>query len=359
MVLSSRIIDTRRRPRLDPPRGSSEEAATVEKRRFGRTGLDLSVLGFGCGAVGGLMIKGDAADQERAVWRALELGINYFDTAQMYGDGQSEINLGRVLKALKPDCHVGTKVRLPPTERGRIGQAIAASLEASLKRLQRDSIDLFQFHNAIVDTTKGADFSAETVLDEVVPAFERLRAQGKFRFFGITANGETPALHRVIDAKAFDTAQASYNLLNPSPGAAVPAGYPAQDYGNLLGHAKAADMGIIVIRVLAGGAISGTEERHPLGSPPPAPIGSGADYRRDVERARRFEPLVSEGHADSLIEASIRYVIAQSAVSTVLVGYSTMEHLEYAVRAIEKGPLSPAALARIAEIQRGFAGEPR
>jgi aryl-alcohol dehydrogenase-like predicted oxidoreductase len=305
------------------------------------------------------MIKGAAADQERAVWRALELGINYFDTAQMYGDGQSEINLGRVLKALKPDCHVGTKVRLPPTERGRIGEAIAASLEASLKRLQRDSIDLFQFHNAIVGTTKGADFSTETVLDEVVPAFERLRAQGKFRFFGITANGETPALHRVIDAKAFDTAQASYNLLNPSPGAAVPAGYPAQDYGNLLGRAKAADMGVIVIRVLAGGALSGTEERHPLGSPPPAPIGSGADYRRDVERARRFTPLVGEGHADSLIEASIRYVIAQPAVSTVLVGYSTMDHLEYAVRSIEKGPLSPAALARVADIQQGFAGEPR
>src|SRR5947209_13150744 len=131
--------------------------AAVEKRRFGRTGLDLSVLGFGCGAVGGLMIKGTAADQERAVWRALELGINYFDTAQMYGDGESERNLGRVLQALKPDVYVGTKVRLPPTEPAKIGAAIAASLEASLARMQRDSIDLFQFHNAIVGTTNGAD----------------------------------------------------------------------------------------------------------------------------------------------------------------------------------------------------------
>jgi len=118
-------------------------------------------------------------------------------------------------------------------------------------------------------------------------------------------------------------------------------------------------MGIINIRVLAGGALSGTEERHPLGSPPPAPIGSGADYHRDVERARRFAPLITEGHADSLIEASIRYVIAQPAVSTVLVGYSTIEHLEYAARSVEKGPLSLAALARIAEIQQGFVGEPR
>src|SRR5579862_9588475 len=117
----------------------------MEQRKFGRTGLEVSLLGFGCGAVGGLMIKGAAADQERAVWRALELGINYFDTAQMYGNGQSETNLGRVLKALKPECHVGTKVRLPPTEKGKIGPAIAASLEASLTRLQRDQVDLFQF----------------------------------------------------------------------------------------------------------------------------------------------------------------------------------------------------------------------
>src|SRR5436189_3441761 len=116
----------------------------MDKRRFGGTGLDVSLLGFGCGAVGGLMIKGTAADQERAVSRALELGINYFDTAQMYGNGESEKNLGRVLKTLKPECYVGTKVRLPPTERGKIGAAIAAALDASLKRLQLERVDLYQ-----------------------------------------------------------------------------------------------------------------------------------------------------------------------------------------------------------------------
>src|SRR5258708_12952070 len=180
----------------------------MDKRRFGRTRIEVSLLGFGCGAVGGLMIKGEAADQERAVWRALELGINYFDTAQMYGNGESERNLGRVLKALKPNVYVGTKVRLPPTERGQIGQAIAASLEASLKRLQRDSVDLFQFHNAIVGATKGADFGVDAVLDEVVPAFERLRHEGKFRFFGITPNAHPPALPPAVDAQPFHSPQA-------------------------------------------------------------------------------------------------------------------------------------------------------
>lgn len=331
----------------------------MEQRRFGRTGLNVSLLGFGCGAVGGLMIKGDPKDQERAVARALDLGVNYFDTAQMYGNGESERNLGRVWKALKPDASMGTKVRLPATPPGAIGAAIAASLEASLQRLQRDHVELFQFHNAIVGATDGADFCADIVLGEVVPAFERLREQGKCRFYGITANGETAALLRVIDAGALYTAQAAYNLLNPSPAGAAPTGYPGQDYGDLLGHAATADVGIIVIRVLAAGAISGTEERHPLGSPPPQPIGSGADYRADVARARRFLPLVRDGHADSLVELSIRYALGPKAVSTVLVGYSTLEHLEYAARAVEKGPLPPPALARIAEIQQTFAGEAR
>ena len=99
----------------------------METRTLGRTGLPVSALGFGCGAVGGLMVKGSPADQERAVARALELGINYFDTAAMYGNGESERNLGRVMKSLKPDILIGTKVRVPETERGRIGAAVAGS----------------------------------------------------------------------------------------------------------------------------------------------------------------------------------------------------------------------------------------
>ena len=89
----------------------------MQMRAFGRTGLQLSVLGFGCGAVGGLMVRGDPADQERTVARALAAGVNYFDTAVQYGNGLSETNLGRILKKLKPaNVVVGTKVRLPPGE---------------------------------------------------------------------------------------------------------------------------------------------------------------------------------------------------------------------------------------------------
>jgi len=331
----------------------------METRTLGRTGLAVSVLGFGCGAVGGLMVRGHPADQERAVARAIDLGINYFDTAAMYGNGESEKNLGRVLKNLKPNIVVGTKVRVADGERSRAGAAIAASLEASLQRLQLDHVDLFQLHNHITADGSDGGFTPETVLDEVVPTFDRLRQQGKTRFIGITAVGDTSALHRVVDARVFDSAQVSYNILNPSAGAVVAPNYPAHDFGNLLAHTKSANMGVINIRVLAAGALSGNENRHPLGSPSVEPIGSGGSYRTDVERARRLEPLIREGHAESLVDAALRFAIASDAVSTVLVGYSTLDQLEYAARSINKGPLSSAALQRLAELQRGFVGERR
>jgi aryl-alcohol dehydrogenase-like predicted oxidoreductase len=331
----------------------------METRTLGRTGLQVSALGFGCGAVGGLMVRGNPADQEQAVARALELGINYFDTAAMYGNGESERNLGRVIKSLKPAILVGTKVRVPASERGRIGAAVTASLEASLQRLQLDRVDLFQLHNHITAEGIDSDLTPEIVLGEVVPAFGRLREQGKTRFYGITAVGDTPALHQLADARAFDTAQVSYNVLNPSAGSTVASGYPAHDFGNLLARTRAASMGVIAIRVLAAGALSGVEARHPLGSPSVEPIGSGSAYGIDVDRARRLEPLVRDGYADSLIELAVRFVISNEAVSTALVGYSTLDHLEYAAAAVNKGPLQREALERIAKLQNSFVGEAR
>src|SRR5207244_7699100 len=150
----------------------------------------------------------DPADQERLVARAIATGVNYFDTAVQYGDGESEKNLGRVLQKLKPaNVTVGTKVRVPPNEFGRIAEAIATSLEGSLSRLHLDQVDIFHLHNPITVAGGGSALSASQVLGEVAPAFERLRQQGKIRFLGISAVGDTAALHQVIDAGVFDSAQ--------------------------------------------------------------------------------------------------------------------------------------------------------
>jgi len=174
------------------------------------------------------------------------------------------------------------------------------------------------------------------------------------RFFGVTASGETGALHRALASGAFDTAQAVFNLLNPTGAYEVPAAYPAQNYDRLLTLAQEQRVGTIGIRVLAGGALSGQVARHPTAIPTVAPIASGPDYATDATRARALEPLVAQGHADSVIEAALRFAITGSALSTVLIGCSDLAQLDFAAAAINKGPLPPAALATLRDIWSRF-----
>jgi aryl-alcohol dehydrogenase-like predicted oxidoreductase len=332
----------------------------METRVFGRTGMKLSILGFGCGAVGGLMVRGRPADQDRAIAMALEAGVNYFDTAVLYGNGESEKNLGRSLKTLKPrGAIVGTKVRIGPGDKGSIEATVTQSLEGSLARLGMAYVDILHLHNTITAAGDGETLTAQQALGEVVPAFEKLRGQGKVRFLGLTAIGDTAPLLQLIDAKAFDSAQVVYNMLNPSAAEPLAAGYPAQDYGEMFAHTRAAGVGVVGIRVLAGGALSGSAERHAIASPAPQPIGSAATYEDDVQRARLLLPLVEEGHAESLSEAAVRFAISHPAMGTILVGMATTEQFEQSLAAVRKGPLPQAALDRLAELQKTFVQGPR
>jgi aryl-alcohol dehydrogenase-like predicted oxidoreductase len=332
----------------------------METRIYGRSGLRLSILGFGCGAVGGLMVRGSAADQDTAIGMALDAGINYFDTAVQYGNGVSETNLGRILDARKPaGIAVGTKVRVPPANFGSIAKAISDSMDGSLQRLRLDHVDIFHLHNAITLDGGGETLSVAQVKNEVIPAFEVLRKAGKTRFLGITAVGETAALHQVIDAELIDSAQVSYNMLNASAAVALPPNYPAQDYGRLFDHTQKAGVGVVGIRVLAAGALTGTAERHRIASPPPEPIGSAHSYEMDLERARRLMPLVTEGFASSLAEAATRFAITHPAMGTILVGMATIEEFRASLASVLKGPLPPAALDRLNALTASFAGERR
>ena len=322
----------------------------MEYRTLGRTGLKVSALTFGCGDVGGLMVRGAPADRERGVARAIELGINYLDTAPAYGSGESEMNLGQVLRALRPSVIVGTKWRLGTADLADVAGAVARSVETSLTRLGLERVDLLHLHNLIGRVGEERPLGVARVLDAVVPAVRRLQEQGKVRFLGVTASGETGALHRVLASAAIDTAQIVFNLLNPTGAYEVPAGFPAQDYDRLLLVAREHGVGTIGIRAVAGGALSGQVARHPTAIPSVAPIASGPDYATDAARARVFEPLVAQGHAGSLIEAALRFTITGDAMSTVQIGCSDLAQLEYAAAAINKGPLSPAALESLRAI---------
>ena len=323
----------------------------METRRFGRTDLEVSCLTFGCGAVGGLMTRGDARDQDRAVAWARDNGINFFDTAPSYGNGASETNLGRALNGNTDGIIVSTKVGLPQSEISNAASYLEQSLNDSLTRLRLDHVDLFQLHNTIGEPDRHGAITAEQVLNEVIPAFDKLRDAGKTRYLGFTAKGDTGQLLKLVRSNTLDSAQIFYNLLVPTAGETVPADYPTQDYKELLNVSVDHGVGAIGVRVLAGGALTGTVTRHPLGMPEVAPIGSDTDYATDVKRGLLFMPLVDEGVADSLPELAVRYVISNKAMPTTEIGIATLEQLQLAASAVNKGVLHHDALDRIRSIQ--------
>ena len=330
-------------------------ANQMEYRTLGRTGLKVSALAFGCGDVGGLMVRGEPAERERAIARAVELGINYLDTAPSYGSGESEKNLGVVLRALHPPVIVGSKCRLSASDLADVPGALTRSVENSLTLLGRGRLDLFHLHNPIGRVRSERRLGVADVLDLVVPAVKRLQEQGKIRFFGVTALGETGALHRLLASGAIDTAQMCFNLLNPTLAHEVPAGFPAQDFDRLALLAREHGVGTIGIRVLAGGALSGELARHPIAIPAVDPIASGPDYATDAARARAFQPLVAEGYATSVVEAAFRFALTTDALSTVLIGTSNLAQLEFAGAAAAKGPLPAPAMERLRTVWAGLA----
>jgi aryl-alcohol dehydrogenase-like predicted oxidoreductase len=307
-------------------------------------------LGFGCGSIGGLLVRGDYPTIREVVGRAIELGVTYFDTAPQYGSGQSEVNLGAVTRELKASVLVGTKVRLTAEDMSRIGAAVTRSVEGSLRRLGRETVDLIQLHNHIgFQRQPGQDPDRVGLhdLDAVRQAFETLHQQGKVRFWGITGLGESEAVHEAVATGAFQTIQVPYNLLNPSAGTIVPRNFPFQDYGQLIDHTAQQKMGVIAIRILAGGALSGSTERHPVASRSVNPIASEPAYGDDVARAQRFSFLVEDGVVSNLVEAAVRFAVSKPGVSTALVGISSRDQLEQAVQYVERGPLLQDLLERI------------
>jgi aryl-alcohol dehydrogenase-like predicted oxidoreductase len=333
----------------------------VEQHALGKTGLSVSALGFGAGAVGGLMVRGDRTEQTAAVARALDAGITYFDTAPSYGDGRSETNLGEVLRGLGAwrQVVVGTKVRLRPDDLADPAEAIRRSCEESLKRLGHASVDLLQLHNPIApdgaapESVGGSSQAVPVaaVLGPIAEGMRRLVERGLVRHIGITALGATEAVHDVVRSGVFATAQTYFNAVNPS------AGYPGasggeQDFAGLIGAAQAAGVGVINIRVMAAGALSARPARHANAGDPGALLAAGAAYQHDLERAASLRALAAERRYDGPLELALRFALGTPGISTVLVGYSDQRQLEDALRWTERGHLHGSVRDRIVALAR-------
>lgn len=313
-------------------------------RALGTTGLLVSEIAFGAGPVSGLLTTGAANDQLAVVTRAIELGINWFDTAAGYGAGQSESNLGGVLAALDgrhPAIHVATKVRLLIDHETDLRPLVVCSFRESLQRLRLPRVTLLQVHNSI--TPQRGDEPTSITPDDVLgprgilAAMEDLRAEGLIDHFGLTGIGHPEALRLVLRSGRFSTIQAPFHLLNPSALSDSPHSFLEPDYCGFLRDAHQLGMGLFAIRVFAAGAL--------LGAPPSAhtlktPFFPLALYQRDLARAEQLSRLL--GSETALRELALRSVLSHTEFSSAILGFGQPAHVDEALRISELGSLSPA-----------------
>jgi D-threo-aldose 1-dehydrogenase len=275
----------------------------MNRRTFGRTGLEIPEVVFGGGWVGGVLIHQDDATKLAVLRRAIDAGIDWIDTAPSYGKGQSEQALGRLLKEVAPAARVSTKVMLDTGRLDDIAGQVERSIAESLRRLDRDSVELLQLHNPIGH-----------------------------------------ACRQVIDSGRFDSAQVYYNLLNPSAGRAMPSAWQGQDFGNLIAGCKSRGMGIMVIRVFAAGVLA-SDARHGR----EVVITRDSELATEERRARAVFAALGSDHG-TRAQTALRFVLSSSDISCAVIGLAEPAHLDEALAGAGRGPLPQAALDRLDQL---------
>ena len=315
----------------------------MNARVLGRTGLSVSEIGFGSWAIGGNAYGNsygptDDAESKRAIRKAVELGCNFFDTADVYGHGHSEALLGEALRDVRDQVIIATKVGgnfynrdIHPLMRERIGQTVGRSLdeiavgaplsvthdanftgsyirfavERSLERLQTDRIDLLQLHNPPINLISAM---------ETYEPLEQLKREGKIRFYGVSVHPPEEGI-AAVNATMPDTVQIVYNLARRE----------AED--TFLATAKAANVGVIAREPLANGFLAGRYagdsvwERGDIRSRMPRPYVAqlaalGQRVRELAERSGVTAP-----------QLALRFVLDRSEVACAIVGMKTEQQV--------------------------------
>ena len=312
----------------------------MEYRPLGRTGVQVSKLCLGTlmfGAWGNV----DHGDSVRIIRRALDEGVNFVDTADVYSAGESEEIVGKALKDRRDDVVLATKFSSPmgedPNRRGVSRRWIIAEVENSLRRLGTDWIDLYQLHRP----------DPETDIDETLGALTDLVQQGKVRYIGSSSCSageivEAQWAARDRRLERFRTEQPPYSLL--VRGVEL----------DVLPTARRHGMGILTYSPLSGGWLSGSWSAD---SAPTSPARQWVTARFDMslsENQRKLEAVqqlakVADEAGVSLIELAIAFVVNHPAVTSAIIGPRTMEQLESQLPAAE-AELDAATLDRIDEI---------
>jgi D-threo-aldose 1-dehydrogenase len=318
----------------------------MRKIIFGRTGLEISELAFGGGVTGGILINADETTRVMALRRAVAAGINWIDTAPVYGNGASEESIGRHLESLEPQPYVSTKVRLEADDLNDIPGAIERSLVQSLERLRSEWVALFQLHNHLGQGVgERIALTPEQVLERggVADTFDRLKEQGLIHAAGITAAGETDACLEVINSGRFDAAQVYYNVINPSAAwRRVPAGWKGgQNFCGLLAACFHQHMGVLNIRVFAGGVLANTERPERL-----FVMTADTDVDNEVRCAAAVRQALGKDFGTPA-QMALRFVLGNRDLASRVIGITKIDQLDEAVEAVAQGPLPTAAISKL------------
>jgi L-galactose dehydrogenase/L-glyceraldehyde 3-phosphate reductase len=322
----------------------------MKYREFGRTGLEVSELVFGGGAVGGILVHADDDTKLEALRRALAGGINWIDTAPLYGQGRSETALGWLLDEVEETPYLSTKVQIDIGDLSDVSGQIERSLEASFERLKRDSVDLLQLHNPIhaetgggVSIASGGAIGIDAVLGKngILEGLERARARGLTRFIGLTALGEAGPICEAVRSGRFDSAQVYYNMINPTAARALPQGFSGHDFTGVIAACKAVGAAVMNIRIFAAGVLP-TDLRHGR----EAVVTLGSELPLEEKRAHAVYASLGDRHG-TRGQTALRFGLANSDVACVVIGLAELAHLDEALAAAEKGPLPQDALDQL------------
>ena len=321
----------------------------MEYNSLGRTGLNVSRVGFGGGGIGQVWGPTTRDEAVRAVHRALDLGINYFDVAPAYGGGKAEEALGIALEGRTEEVIIGTKVRIYAEDMSDVTGAVRRSMENSLRLLKRDSVDILHVHNRFTEKRGEVlnSLSTDDVLGPVLDAYRAVQQSGKTRFIGLSAmDHHVPTLNRIMDNGDWDTVLAYYNLLNWTAQSAPPAGVDLFDNGQNIQLAKKHNMGVIGIRSHAAGALTSGVDR-------PVPADNHL-LRQDVESAARLGFLLNDS-TKTLSQAATIFCLMNPDIHTTVPGVKNQAETEEMAGCIDLDRFSPAQMTRLRELyHKGF-----
>jgi aryl-alcohol dehydrogenase-like predicted oxidoreductase len=295
----------------------------MKYRKFGHLGWNISEIGFGAWAIGGDMWGPQNDDESiKALHKAVDLGVNFIDTAQGYGKGHSEELIGKFLKERTEEIYVATKVPpvegnpWPPPENYDVNKSFPADYiinqcEKSLKRLQRDYLDVYQFH------TWASGFN---IRNEWFEAMFKLKEQGKIRAIGVSVHDTTPdSVIGSLAMKRVDAVQVIYNIFEQ---------YPEH---NLFPVCRAMDAAVIVRVPFDEGALTGkfTEDTTFPEGDVRRHYFRGSNLKSVIKKVNEIKEVKNIHYSEmSLAEYALKFTLSNPAVSTVIPGIRNVSQAE-------------------------------